>query len=646
VTEIVKMKFAPITSYFSSMRFEKGLMLCVFLSASLISPDSITNANALDFFGKKLFDSKSENVLVADPLNYSVTLETTGVNSEETASLRKSSELIADQSLPVSGLLGLLTKAKSDRDNLVGAMYDLARYGAVVDVYVNGANINDIAPTSELSANGPVPVRIMISGGRVFKFGRTELLGDSDLRIENFGISKGEPASSSLILKAQDAIVSELKERGFPMAAILDSSFEADHDAGLLDISIRYARGPKAPIGATVIEGAETVDADFVSRQARIEEGSTYSPAELAAAKKRLLDLGVFSSVTVSEGDALDANGRVPILIEVKERKHRYFGLGASYSNADGAGVEAYWGHRNLFGRAEKLRVEGAINRLGENNDLSKLNFSTAILFEKPGAFGPNASFTANARAVSENYDAFERRSLRGGVGFNYKVDEKQTLSGALDMDWSRIVEGKTKSNHLIVSAPFEYTYDGSDDRLDPTKGTRFSALLEPAHDIETSATFVKGRLAGSVYYTPGTAEYVTFAGRAAVGSIIGADLADIPADRRFYAGGGGSIRGFAFQGVGPRDATGRFTGGRSLVEASIEARIQISETLGLVPFVDMGNVSTSSTPSLSDIRVGAGLGVRYKTPFGPLRLDVGVPIDRRSFEDRWAIYAGIGQAF
>jgi len=359
-----------------------------------------------------------------------------------------------------------------------------------------------------------------------------------------------------------------------------------------------------------------------------------------------LRNLEVFESVSVRTGDQLDADGRVPVEISVKERKHRYFGVGATYSNADGAGIEGYWGHRNLFGRGEKLRIEGEVSRLGETGDLTRLNYNTAILFEKPAFYGIRNTFTANLRGVQEFTNAFERRSLRGGFGIRHEIDERQTLAVALDMDWSSIVESGDTTEHLIVSLPMEYNFDGSDDRLDPTEGYRFSTVLEPATDLASGNSFVKGRLTATGYYTPTDTGFVTLAARASIGSIAGASLEDIPADRRFYAGGGGSVRGYAYQTVGPRNSSGDPTGGLSVVEGSIEARIKVTEQLGVVPFFDTGNVGQSSTPDFSDMRAGAGIGIRYITPFGPLRLDVGVPLDRRKGEDSWAVYAGIGQAY
>jgi len=616
----------------------KSTAIAVALSLSAPAPVS-----AFDLFGKS---DEAETADIADPLFYTASFSGPGLSEDDEAALRDASALLADAEKPVSGSLGLITKATSDRDNLVGKLYEQARYGGLVEIRINGTPLESIEPTTTFTGKPQVSIRI--EGGEVFRFGRVEVRSDDGSMPPQQAqeIVSEQPAYSTAILAEQDRLVSQMKAEGYPYAEMADSIVEADHNSKQLDVTLVVHAGPMADMGLTTVSGAQDVDPEFIREQAGIEPGRPYSPEALAEAEKRLRDLEVFDSVAVREGDTLDENGRVPIEVEVQERKQRYFGVGATYSNADGAGIEGYWGHRNLFGRAEKLRVEGSVSRIGEADSFENLNYSTAILFEKPAFYGIKNTFTANLRGVQEFTDAYKRRSLRGGFGVRREIDKRQTLTAALDMDWSRITEPGKESEHLIASVPLEYSYDASDNKLDPSEGYRFSALLEPATDLAGSASFVKARVTASAYYTPEAADNVTLAARASVGSIMGADRSAIPADRRFYAGGGGSIRGFAYQAVGPKNAAGKPTGGLSVVEASLEARIKVADKFGIVPFVDFGNVGTSSTPDFTDLRMGAGVGIRYVTPFGPLRLDVGVPINRRKGEDSWAIYAGIGQAF
>ena len=184
------------------------------------------------------------------------------------------------------------------------------------------------------------------------------------------------------------------------------------------------------------------------------------------------------------------------------------------------------------------------------------------------------------------------------------------------------------------------------DDRLNPTRGFRALASAEPSYDILNGTTFVKLRGEGSAYQALDTSGKFVLAGRAALGSIVGTSLESVPANRRFYAGGGGSVRGYAYQGIGPKDSNGQPIGGLSLFETSVEMRIAATDTIGVVPFVDAGTVSTAELPDLADMKVGAGIGLRYLTAFGPLRIDAAVPLNREPSDPHFAIYAGIGQAF
>lgn len=604
-----------------------------------------TPSHAFELFGKKYFESESEDTTVADPVRYSVVFSSEGLSADEESDIRSASELIAGEDAPVSGSLGLLVKAKADRDILIGALYEQARYSGLVQIFVEGKELRSIPATAEFETAGPVPIEIRVTAGKLFRFGEVSLSGDVENRsVDEFGIVSGEPAKSNLIIAGQDRLLSELKHYGHPYARLGNSDVVADHDTATLDVTLNVIAGPLATIGDVSVMGNETVDTDLIISQASSVTGQQYSPERIAEIRKRLLELGVFGTVTIEEGESLNERGEVPLIIEVTERKHRYFGVGATYSNEQGGGVEGYWGHRNLFGGAERLRIEGSISRIGETQSLEGLNYSAAILFEKPSFYDPSATFSADLRAVSENYDAFERRSVKGDIKYRRVLDDRQSISAGASLDVSRIDEGGVESRHLILSAPLEYALDNSDDQFNPTAGSRLLLQVEPAHDFESGASFAKGKAVVSAYHS--VSPDTVLAGRAALGSIYGASLANVPADRRFYAGGGGSVRGYAYQSIGPRDVNGRVTGGLSLFEGSVEARIKINESFAVVPFLDMGTVSGSRFPDFSDMRYGAGAGIRYQTPFGPLRVDVGVPLDRQPGEDSWGVYAGIGQTF
>ncbi len=620
------------------------------ISALLCSTVLLTQnapAAAFEIFGLKLWGSdEDEDQDITDPLRYAVTVEAPGADDDLKEQLEGASVLKSDEERPVSGSLGLLTKARGDREQLVAALYKNAHYEGVVNISIAGRSIDDLPPDAEFTGPQPIPVTVTVEPGPKFTLGDIVLKGDAaGLASADFGLIAGGDAGSGAVLKAEAAIVRALKEEGRPLAAVTDREIVADHNTSTLDVTLTVAAGPVAGYGDTIVEGTEAVDRDFTEYMTGLKRGRQYSPEEIDDARERLLGLEVFNSVTLKEGTALDADGNIPIEVEVSERKPRYFGLGGTVSNTEGLGIEGYWGHRNLFGRAEKLRIDGKISGIG-SNDISKLNYNAGIMFEKPGVLGPASKFFTNLKTVYEHPDAYDHFSVKGEVGISYELTKNQTVSAEFALDYSKIEDSFGHHKYLIASIPLQYVYDNRDNRLNPTTGFRFLAFAEPSYDILNGAAFVKLRGEGSAYQAIDSAGKYVVAGRVNMGSIFGASLQDVPADRRFYAGGGGSVRGYAYQGIGPKDINDKPIGGLSFFETSAELRVAVTDTIGIVPFVDAGTVSTEQFPDFSDLKVGAGVGLRYLTPFGPLRIDAAVPLNRDEGDPRFGIYAGIGQAF
>ena len=217
-------------------------------------------------------------------------------------------------------------------------------------------------------------------------------------------------------------------------------------------------------------------------------------------------------------------------------------------------------------------------------------------------------------------------------------------LTASKEDDTVKATGAPRRRQYLTGALPSSLSYDGSDDLLNPTRGYRLAARVSPELSLQGSAFgYVKAQVDGSTYVPLGGRTVI--AGRARFGSIIGASADRIAPTRRFYAGGGGSVRGYGYQKIGPLDVNGDPAGGRSLAEFSIEARVRFGD-FGVVPFLDAGNLYTAKLPSFQHLRYGAGLGVRYYTSFGPIRVDVGTPINRRSGDSRIAVYVSLGQAF
>lgn len=630
----------------AGLSLPRALLLALFTGSALAAAPQ--PAAAFELFGIKLWGSSDEeDADVVDPMTYAVTINVPEDYEDLKKKLEAASVLKSDEDRPVSGSLGLMSKARGDREQLVAALYADARYEGVVEVSIDGRSIDDLPPDAEFKGPQPVPVVIDVTPGPKFTLGDIRLEGDAaGLTGADFGLISGGDAGSGAILKAEALIVRALKEDGRPLAEVTDREIVADHNTTTLDVTLTVKAGPVAGYGETTVQGTEQMDPEFTRYMAGLKRGERYSPDEMDDARERLLGMEVFNSVTLREASELDAEGNIPIGINVTERKTRYLGIGGTVSNTEGLGIEGYWGHRNLFGRAEKLRIDGSISGIG-SNDIKKLNYNAGIMFEKPGVVGPASKFFTSLKTVYEHPDAYDRFSVKGSAGLSYELDKYQTVSAELSLDYSEITDFEKTRDYLIASVPLQYVHDRRNDPLNPTSGFRFLAFVEPSYDALNSTAFVKLRGEGSAYYAPMESSRFVLAARVAGGSILGAGLTDVPADRRFYAGGGGSVRGYSYQGIGPKDPiTDKPTGGLSYFETSAELRIAVTDTIGIVPFVDAGTVSHSQFPEFSDLKVGAGIGLRYLTPFGPLRVDAAVPLNREPGDPRYGIYAGIGQSF
>ncbi|MFD1327946.1 autotransporter assembly complex protein TamA [Mycoplana ramosa] len=615
--------------------------------ALAILPAAATPAMAFKIFGMRFFESDAEEAEVIDPVNYSLTFETGTDDDELKKAIEASALLKQDEGQPVSGDLGLVIKARDDRDRILATLYQKARYGGVVDIRINGTPLDSLPPIPDFPP-GSVPVAVTVRPGPAFTFDSVAFSGDAAGRSPaDYGLTRGARADSTLIIKAGERVVADLKAEGRPLAKLTDRTAIADHKTNTVDVVIAAEGGPVANVGDVAVTGAKGVDPGFVKYYSRINAGQPYSPEQLTRAADRLRRLGVFSSVTIREAEALAPDGTLPMTIEVSEGKQRYLGVGAQYSTIDGFGLQGYWGHRNLFGRAESLRIEGTINGIGEGSGFDNIGYTAGFLFAKPGAFGPASTFTASLKAAIADTDAYYAKSLTLAAGAIFELTDRDTLSIGGEGGWVDVNDPFGDNTYLLAAVPIEYIRDTRDDKLNPTAGYRAMINAKPTYEFDHSTFFSSFETSGSVYQALGAEERVVLAGRIGAGTIVGAPtLPDIPAPRRFYLGGGGTVRGYGFQDISPLNSKGERLGGRSYVLASAEVRFNVTEKIGIVPFIDAGTVSRDEIPDFSDIRAGAGIGLRYATPFGPIRLDVAVPLNPYDDGDTFGIYAGVGQAF
>lgn len=614
-------------------------------------------AAAFELFGIRLFerDKSTTEDVIGDPQNYSATMEVLGTDEDVSDALNATSLLIADQDKPASGAAGLIAKARGDYQRLLAALYTQGHYGGSISILVDGREAGQLPPDASLS--DPATVSISVDPGPQFRFGRAEIInrapptddpGDQVTAPEDDGFASGEVARSGAIKRAGRLAVEAWRQQGHPKAEVADRRVEAAHDQNLLDAILTIRPGRKAYFGPVTVEGHDRMDPEFVAYMADLPEGGEYDPDDIKRAEERLAKLGVFASARASEADEVGPGGALPITFVVQERLARRFGIGGTLSTADGAGIQAFWQHRNLFGRAEKLRFEGTVANIGNSLDPDALTYKVAATFVKPGVFTPSTNFVASVTGIRENLEAYRRTAVEGRAGLTHEVSDNLAVRMMLTAEQERYVDPVFgRREFTTVGVIGGATFDSRNDKNDATEGVYVDAEIQPFHEFNFGNTALRGTIEARIYKAFDAHDRFVLAARLKTGMLAGSPIAQTPPDKLFFAGGGGSVRGYAYRNIGIVTPAGTVTGGRSLLEGSVEIRTRINDAFGAVAFVDFGNVGANSFPNFAQTtRVGVGGGIRYYTGLGPLRLDVAVPLNKRAGDPDFAVYVGIGQAF
>lgn len=558
--------------------------------------------------------------------------------------------LIELQDRPPDSLYGLYRRAQDDVGRLESALRSSGYYDGKVSIRVAGQPVDAPPPTDGVSEDdGPIPVRIEVLPGTLYSLREIRVTGGESLPSRpQPELEREAPARAADIVDERERLLNAVLAQGFPFATVELEPALVDHEDKTLSVHYVVDPGPSAVIGDITVTGLERVDSGFVDRRLARFEGKPYSPREIAGLRDDLRSLDVFESVKITPAESVDEESRLPLAIEVIERDRRFIGFGANYSTNDGAGAKAYWGHRNLFGGAERLRLDADVSGLGENK-LSEPNYGVSADFAKPDFLSQQQTLRSNLSLLQEyDADTFDRRAATLTLGLERRLSETLSVSFGGEAQISRITDDGVTRTFELFGPTGAINYDTSNDLLNPTKGMRLSltGAAFPEY-IGSSQDVFQTRATGSTYFDLLGSGNLVLAGRLSVASVFGGSIDELPQDRLLYAGGGGSVRGYEFRSISPLEEDGDPTGGRSLVEGSIELRYRFLDDYGIVPFFDAGTVTEDVFPSFTEeVQYAAGLGLRYYSPIGPIRADVAVPLNPREDDDAVAFYISIGQAF
>ncbi|HET9355723.1 MAG TPA: BamA/TamA family outer membrane protein [Sphingomicrobium sp.] len=573
---------------------------------------------------------------------YGVSL--TGLGEASSAALlaafHERSALEAEQDEPANAAQ-IDRRARTDSELLTGLLQAQGYFDASVEP--------DISRDEERIA-----VELRAVPGPLYRFdtvefpGLSEAGGDAAALREAFAVKPGDPVVANQVIAAGIALKVALGEQGFATAEIGEQDIVVDHQTATAKLVLAVTPGPVARFGDIRVSGSPPFSPAHVGRIARFERGDMFEQSEVDDLRRALVATGLVAAVETRVVPR-DGGRLVDIDVRLEPAPPRTIAGEIGYGTGEGVRVEASWQHRNFF------NPEGALTLRGVAGTQEQL---AAVVFRRNNFRRRDQVLNGQILASHVDRDAFEARtfSLSGGIErqSNFIWHKKWTwsLGGELvatdERDTIEATGEARRRTFFIGAIPASLTYDGSDDLLNPTRGFRLGGRISPELSFEGGTFgYTRAQIDGSAYL-PVSAQTVA-AGRFRLGTIFGADRDAIAPSRRFYAGGGGSVRGYGYQRLGPRDIDNDPIGGRSLAEFSLETRFRtglLGGNLGIVPFFDGGSLTTSSLPSFKDWQFGAGIGLRYYSSFGPIRVDVGTPLNRQKGDSRVAVTVSLGQAF
>jgi len=554
--------------------------------------------------------------------------------------------------------LSALRRGKGKAENLAMIAARLTEDSALVQTLLNsegwyGASVSTRIDRSEADNGQPLTATIDVVPGKRYAFSEIRVSArptePAGLIRDNLALRPGEPIVADRVQGAEAKVALALPENGYPFAEVGERDILLDPESGEGVYTLPVETGPRARFGDFATEGDLAFDAAHAQVLARFRRGELYDSRKVDDLRQALVATGLFAAVStepVRTGQAAEEGSEyVTMLVRQDAGPPRTIAGTVGYGTGEGFRVNGSWTHRNLFPPEGALILAGAAGTKEQ---------AAGVTFRRSNAGRRDRSFEILAEARHSQYDAYSAFTGLLGARVSYAstpIWQKRltyaygvNLLATAEKDFDFSAGRRNRRTYYVGGLTGQAGLDLTDDLLDPTRGARLALLVEPEGSLDGGFhPYVRARLDGSAYVPLG--ESLVLAGRVRLGTIQGAGLFDLAPSRRLYAGGGGSVRGFGYQKLGQQDPNGDPVGGRSLNEAAAEVRYRFGN-FGIVGFVDAGQSYASTTPRFTDLRFGAGLGGRFYTNFGPMRLDVATPINRRKGESRLNIYVSIGQAF
>lgn len=569
-----------------------------------------------------------------------VRLDVRGGPEELREALAQGSGLVGglDPALPVSDQIAL---ARADYARLLAVLYDYGYFAGVISIQVDGREAGGMSPFAAPRQIGDV--QITVDPGQRFALRQAEIGPLAPGALVPADFRPGAVATTGRLRDVAGTVIGDWREAGFAVADVANQSIRADNRAAVLDVAIRIDPGPQLDFGPLVPSGQDRMPLARVQEIAGLPVGEPFHPDELDRAAERLRRTGVFNSVALREG-AVRGDGTIEIEADLVEAPLRRFGFGAELSSTDGLMLSTYWLHRNLTGGGERLRFDAEISGIGQGS--GGPDGGLAASFSRPATATPDTTFTASVGLDYLDEETFQELIAQGQAGVEQQISDDLVGRVALGFRFSDISDNFGDRQATLVTLPSGLTFDNRDNGLDAASGYYADLDLTPFFVTGSGDVGLRAQADLRGYAGFGAADRTRLAARVQLGTVEGAEIADLPPDYLFFSGGGGTVRGQDFRGLGAVQA-GQPAGGRSFAGLSLELRQDITDSIGAVAFYDTGYIAAGSLwDDSGDWHSGAGLGVRYTTPVGAIRLDLAAPVSGPGSSSDVYVYIGIGQSF
>lgn len=562
-----------------------------------------------------------------DAVPYTVSLE--GVEDGDLAAIiRDGSRLVGLADHPPPGMIALDRRVEADRQRIAELLRSQGFYDGQVEMAID-------------RQSNPVVVTITVAPGRLTRIVQWRTVPDLGISQADIGIEPEMPAVAQTVIGAEGRLLQLLARRAHPLAQVVDRLVVVDHAALSMAVTETVDPGPIARFAEPTVRAPAQVDRQWIENRVPWGRGDAFDPAKLEEFRKILANSGLFGTVAVRAGEALDADGLLPVRVDLTERPGRSAGLGLVYSTAEGPEGQAFWEDRDLLGAMERLRLT-ALG--GREHSLLLADYRA------PDAVARDRDLLADASLEAQDTEAFRARTAAVSGGIGWRLSSVWSLSGALSAEHIDDFGGGTGGRiYDLLSLPLTARRDTTDSPLDPTSGGLTNLELRPYQQVTGAGRqFTRLDVRQTEHFSLPDRGWLVLALRGEVGSFLDSKAFELPVEKRFYAGGGDTLRGYRLNFAGPLTSQGQPAGGRSLLALGGELRIKVAEDIGFVPFFEGANVFASPFPQLNKrLFYGSGLGIRYYTPFGPIRGDIGMPLHRRPGVDgAFQIYLSLGQAF